>query len=480
MIMSQYKLLGTIKNSLSYLAESAISLNYDEALSTGSQSSFAQTYTLPDGLTIGNRFCIQPMEGWDGTADGKPTDLIRRRWNNFGRSGAKLIWGCEAAAVCHEGRANPNQLVINDENLPEITSLLHGLVATHKEKYSNTDDLMVGLQLTHSGRFSRPNQKTRSEPVILYHHPYLDKKVGISSDFPTITDDEIKRLIDKYIVAAKLAAQAGFRFIDIKHCHGYLGHEFLSARNRVGSYGGSFENRTRFLREIVSGIRSTTPEIRLAVRLSAFDFIAFEPDPITHIGKPVLVNDYPSPFGSDLTNPLKIDLSETVLFLQLLQQLGINMVNITAGSPYYSHHIQRPALYPPSDGYQPPEDPLVGVSRQINACASLKQQFPDMLLVGTAYSYLQEWLPYVAQYNLRNKMVDFIGIGRLVLSYPDYPNDILSGNSINKQHLCRTFSDCTTAPRIGLVSGCYPLDPEYKNLPEYKTLHEYKTQKKTK
>ena len=202
-----------------------------------------------NGKTIGNRFAILPMEGWDGTLDGHPTELVRRRWQNFGRSGAKFIWGGEAVAVRMDGRANPHQLLINEDTLSEIADLRRLLVKTHEEYYGRSDDLLVGLQLTHSGRFSCPHDIKKREPLILYHHPLLDKKFGIAADYPVMTDDEITLLEQDYIRAAALAQKAGFDFVDIKHCHGYLGHEFLSAVERPGRFGGSFENRTRFLSE---------------------------------------------------------------------------------------------------------------------------------------------------------------------------------------------------------------------------------------
>jgi NADPH2 dehydrogenase len=241
--------------------------------------------------------------------------------------------------------------------------LRESLIHAHALRWQ-TDDLLIGLQLTHSGRFCRPNDKKRMEPRILYHHPILDRKFGLSDDYPVMTDDEIERLIEEYVVAAKLAQKAGFAFVDIKHCHGYLGHEFLSAVDREGKYGGSFENRTRFLREIVSGIRAEAPGLEIGVRLSAFDFIPFKPDE-NRIGKPEeWAGEYRYAFGGDGSG-VGIDLSEPNQFLGQCEALGIRLVNITAGSPYYVPHIQRPALFPPSDGYQPPEDPLVGVARLI-------------------------------------------------------------------------------------------------------------------
>jgi len=157
-----------------------------------------------------------------------------------------------------------------------------------------------------------------------------------------------------------------------------------------------------------------------------------------------------------------VDLTETIQFLALLEKLEIRLVNVTAGSPYYDPHIQRPALYPPSDGYQPPEDPLVGVAKQMNVTRQLKQRFPNLIFVGSAYSYLQDFLPHVAQAAIREAWVDAVGLGRMVLAYPEILWDAGRGNTVQHKRVCRTFSDCTTAPRKGLPSGCYPLDRYYK------------------
>ena len=138
-------------------------------------------------------------------------------------------------------------------------------------------------------------------------------------------------------------------------------------------------------------------------------------------------------------------------------------MNLTAGSPYYVPHIQRPALFPPSDGYQPPEDPLVGVARQINAVKVLKAKFPRLTIVGSGYSYLQEYLPHVAQHYLRAGDVDIVALGRALLPYPQMLVDATTKGRLDRRLPCRTFSDCTTGPRNGLPSGCYPLDHYYKD-----------------
>jgi NADPH2 dehydrogenase len=467
-----YKRVASLKTPeafAAHLESLGLTLSFDRELHSGPDAPLAQPYTL-DGRVIGNRFSILPMEGWDGTEDGQPTELTFRRWRHFGVSGAKLIWGGEAVAVRHDGRANPNQLLLAEHTLAALAALRQTLLDAHAEQHGKVDDLVLGLQLTHSGRFARPNRKDRLEPQILYAHPLLNAKFGLALDHPPLSDAEIDDLIGDFVRAAKHAHELGFDFVDLKHCHGYLGHEFLSAVNRPGRYGGSFENRTRFLRELVIGIRRDAPDLGLGVRLSAFDLIPFRRGPDA-LGVPELVpGPYPYAFGGDAHHPVEIDLRETIEFLRLLESLDIRLVCLTAGSPYYNPHIQRPALFPPSDGYEPPEDPLVGVARQIGVTAQLKAQFPRLAIVGSGYSYLQEWLPHVAQHHVRMGHVDFVGLGRMVLAYPELPADVLAGRPMRTKSLCRTFSDCTTGPRNGLVSGCFPLDPFYKDHPQHALL----------
>lgn len=463
--------LKTFEKFQARLYELGIELPVDETLESGEGSPLAQPLQRKAG-DIGNRFCILPMEGWDGTTDGKPSELTKRRWKNFGLSGAKLIWGGEAVAVRHDGRANPSQLLINDATLSGIESLRAVLESTHQEHFGTTSDLIAGLQLTHSGRFARPNNKAKIEPRIAYRHPVLDKRFGITDDSPIFSDDELFALVEDFVQAAVLAQKAGFRFVDIKHCHGYFGHELLSSFDRPGKFGGSFENRTRFLREIVEGIRANAPGLEIGVRVSIFDFTPFEPGE-DKVGIPSHPAPYPCAFGGDGTGT-GMDLTEPSKFMDLLKSLGINLVCSTCGSPYYNPHMQRPAAFPPSDGYQPPEDPLAGVARQIAATAEIKKLHPELAIAGSGYSYLQEWLPHVGQKVVREGKADFIGLGRMVLSYPDLPADVLAGKEMARKRICRTFSDCTTAPRNGVISGCFPLDPFYKEMPEYAQLAEIK------
>jgi len=463
--------LSDVQAFLGALERLGISLPCDLQTETGHDAPLAKPATVL-GRRVGNRFAIHPMEGWDGTLDGRPSELTFRRWRRFGASGAKLIWGGEAVAIRHDGRANPHQLVLTESTCDDIARLREALVEAHRQALGDPSGLLIGLQLTHSGRFSRPNAWDRPEPVIVYHHPILDRRVGIAPDHAPIDDGEVRRLVADYGRAARLAQRCGFDFVDLKHCHGYLGHEFLSAHTRTGPYGGPLENRARFLRELVEAVRAEAPGLGIGVRISVFDTVPYEPDASRATpgklgpGIPVSYCDYIPylyGFGLDPEQPTETDLREPLQLFAMLREMNITFVNVTAGSPYYSHHIQRPALYPPSDGYQPPEDPLVGVARLMHVTRLFKERFPDFTIVGTGYTYLQEFLPHVAQAAIRHGWTDFVGLGRMVLAYPELPADVLRGRPLERKRICRTFSECTTAPRSRLPSGCYPLDRYYRD-----------------
>jgi 2,4-dienoyl-CoA reductase-like NADH-dependent reductase (Old Yellow Enzyme family) len=464
----------------SYLTRAHIDLPFDDTLAPPAASPLAWPFEA-DGIRMGNRFCILPMEGWDGTRDGSPSDLTTRRWRHFGESGAKLIWGGEAVAVRHDGRANPHQLLLTPDTLVSIAALREALVSAHRERFgANADaDLFVGLQLTHSGRFSRPDEQGRPAPLTAYAHPLLDRRFtpGVC-----LTDEDLDRLVEQFIGAARRAYDAGFAFVDVKHCHGYLAHELLGARSRPGRYGGSFENRTRFLTSIVDGIRAEVPGLRIGVRISAFDTVPFvksEAGP----GQPeVPTSGYGFGFGVLPVDEAEEDMGRALqdarALLRVLEARDVRWVCISAGTPYYNPHVLRPAMFPPVDGYTPPEDPLKGVARHVSATAMLKAEFPNLVFVGSGYSYLQEWLPHVAQHTVRQGMTDFVGLGRMVLSYPGLPADVLAGRPLRRKAICRTFSDCTTGPRLGLVSGCYPLDDFYAARPDAARLAAEKSRKR--
>jgi NADPH2 dehydrogenase len=459
------------------LAELGCELPLDEAIQTAADGSPLAAPLEVGGFRVGNRWCIHPMEGWDANRDGSPSGHTLRRWRHFGRSGAKLIWGGEAAAVQASGRANPNQTLATPSNRAGLKQLLDELHTGHREQTGSLDGLLAGLQLTHSGRFCKPDDHHRMAPRIAYHHPLLDAKFGIdpTNKEVVLTDDELKRLIDDYVIAARVARDVGFQFVDVKACHGYLLHELLGARGRPGRFGGDLAGRSRVLLTIIDRIRQELPELMIGVRLSVFDAVPFRTSRDT--GQPMEyagLLPYEYGFGVDRNDPMQIDLTEPLELMRTLAAHGVALINITCGSPYYTPHMQRPAIFPPSDGYQPPEDPLVGVWRQIDVTRRCKAALPDVPMVGSGYTYLQDYLPHAAQATVRAGWVDFVGLGRMVLSYSELPHDVLTTGKLQRKQVCRTFSDCTTAPRHGLISGCYPLDDHYKRSPERDELTEIK------
>ena len=443
----------------------------------GANGALAEPLRRPGRKTISNRFCVQPMEGWDGNPDGTPSELTIRRWTRFGESGAGLIWGGEAFAVQRDGKANARQLYLEPEADTEgglralFDATRHGCAAQGRDP----DGLLFGLQLTHSGRFSRPNGP-KPEPRIAFRHPVLDEKFGVDSDESVLSDDALRAIRDAFVSSAKMAQSVGFDFVDIKCAHGYLLHELLAARDRSGDYGGSFQGRTRFLTEVIEGVRAECPGLEIAVRVSLVDVFPYSKSESGR-GEPTgwsAARPYRSGFGVSEHDPRAFDYEEPWKLLERLTQLGVQLVNVTIGSPYYCPHLQRPAAYPPSDGYQPPRDPLEDVAEHILVVRRCKEAFPDLVIVGSGYTYLQEWLAHVAQYEVSRGHVDVVGLGRMMLSYPELAADVLSGGPLARKRICRTFSDCTTGPRNGLVSGCFPLDDLYKSHPDAARLTEIK------
>lgn len=421
---------------------------------------------------LGNSLAIHPMEGCDGTPDGRPDELTFRRWERFGAGGAKLIWG-EATAVVPEGRANPRQLWLTQENLAEFARLVDRTRSVHRQTFGRDDDLLVGLQLTHSGRWSY------QAPMIAVHNPvvdartYLDPKKTrpIPEDYPVISDDYLEALEDRFVEAARLAHRAGFDFVDIKQCHTYLFGELLGARRRKGNYGGSWENRTRLIRNVVGKIKDAVPDLMVASRINSFDGIPFVVDPATGAGRPV---EHPVPyldgFGVNPEIPLEMDLEEPKALVGLLASLGVELINVSMGSPYYNPHYGRPLEKPPIDAYDPPEHPLIGVARHFRAAEEILRAHPRTVIVGTGYSWLRHFLLNAAEGNLRRNRVHIVGAGRGALAYPDFVRNAMETGSMAASKSCLAVSFCTTLMRskdhpLGQYpTGCVPRDPVYAEI----------------
>jgi 2,4-dienoyl-CoA reductase-like NADH-dependent reductase (Old Yellow Enzyme family) len=409
------------------------------------------------GRTVGNRMAIQPMEGCDGTLDGAPDVLTLRRYERFGAGGAKLLWG-EACAVVPEGRANPRQLLLAESHMRSFDDMLTACRRAHREAFGGDDDLLVGLQLTHSGRYSH------ARPVRVQDDPLLD--VGPHAGSPLIDDDSLLRLQDAFVDAAHRAMRLGCDFIDLKQCHRYLLNELLAARRRPGRFGGSFENRTRFAREVLGRIRDACPGLILATRLNVFDGLPYIKGS-DGVGVPrAFAVPVDTCWGTDANRPELPDLTEPLAYIRMLIDVGVSLVNVTMGNPYASPHLLRPFEYPPPDGYQSPEHPLQGVARHFDVASRVQRAFPELPVVGSGYSWLQAFALAAGAANVADGRVTFMGIGRGALAQPEFGRSVIEGRALDPKRICRTFSYCTGLMRskhneMGqFATGCPPFDKE--------------------
>ncbi len=412
--------------------------------------------------TAGNRMAVHPMEGCDGTLDGRPDELTFRRWRRFAEGGAKIIWG-EATAISEEGRANPRQLLLTERTAPDFRRLVTESREAHRHRFGGTHDLLIGLQLTHSGRWSH------NAPIVAHHAPAIDpvtwrdraRGERLPPDYPLVSDAELEALGERYVEAAVLAARIGFDFVDIKQCHTYLLNELLAARNRPGRYGGSFENRSRLVLDIVREARARLgDDLLLATRLNIYDGVPHQDNVDSAV-------PYEQGWGVDATQPSRPDLTEPIRLIGLLKEQGVHLVSLTMGSPYFNPHIGRPFERPPVDGYPSPEHPLRGVERHVAAAAEVQQAHPDVVMVGTAYSWLRHFALNAGEASVREGRISVVGLGRGALAYPDFAADVLSSGRMNPSKACLGVSYCTALMRaknneLGQVPvGCVPRDPAY-------------------
>ena len=417
--------------------------------------------------TVGNRWCIHPMEGCDGELDGSPGELTFRRYRRFGAGGAKVIWG-EACAVTDEGRATPRQIILTEATRPAFAKLVADCRRAHREANGDDADLLFGLQLTHSGRYSYRRPLIATNDPLLDPRTIVDKKTGATAtaDYPPMSDDDLKRLVDHYVTAARLAIAVGFDFVDVKQCHGYLLNELLGARSRPGPFGGSYENRTRLAREIIQAIGAAVPSAILTCRLSVYDGIPFHKAEDS-VGRP---DAWSAPlqnaWGMSPTDPFTPDLTEPIRWVGEMQQLGVKLINVTLGNPYAHPHVGRPFETPAPDSYESPEHPLIGVDRHFRLTAEMQRAHPTLPMIGTGYSYLQEFLPQAGAANLRDGRTALVGVGRGALAQPDFARQVRAAGQLDRKRVCRTFSYCTALMRakdhpLGQYpTGCPPFDKE--------------------
>ena len=400
-------------------------------------------------LSIPNSLAIHPMEGADGDSRGRPGKLGFRRYERFGAGGAGLIWA-EATAVAGEGRSNPRQFWLNENSKESFAALIRRTREAAKINDADFEPVIVA-QLTYSGRYSRP--EGAQHPLIVQRDPYRDamrpqqkpdshSASSIPDDWPLLTDEYLDGVVDAYVDAAALAFEVGFDAVDVKSCHGYLVNELFGARRREGKYGGSFENRTRFLLEVIDRIRSQLGEDKpIVTRLGIYDAIP-----------------YPYGWGVDKDDYRKPDLTEPKRLVELLCRRGVKLINITVANPYYNPHFGRPFNEAIVGGYESPEHPLVGVSRLIELAGEIQRQFADVAVVGTGYSWLRTLMPNVAAASKAKGLAALVGVGRMAFAYPDFARDIIRRGRLDPAKVCVCCSGCTQIMRDGGMIGCVVRD----------------------
>ena len=412
------------------LSELGLRLPIDEDLSI-----LAKPVTIA-GRTLPNRFAVQPMEGFDSTADGSPGPLSFRRYLRYAEGGSGLIW-FEATAVLHEARSNPHQLVLHAGSADVFARLADQTRQAARRAFGH--ELILLIQLTHSGRYSKPGGLPR--PMIAHHSAVLDPKHNLPPDYPLVSDECLDRLQDTYVEAARLAARAGFDGVDVKACHRYLVSELLASFTRPGKYGGSLENRSRWLREVIGKIADRLPGLLVTTRINVYDAIP-----------------YPYGFGVSRTSHEIPDLAEPIEVIRQLRALGIPLVNATIGNPYYNPHYGRPFDRPITGGTVPEEHPLAGVVRFLDITRQIQQALPDLPVVGGGYGWLRHLMPHVAAGVLRAGWARLVGQGRGAFAYPDAVKDILTQGRMRPEKACITCSGCSQIMRDGTMTGCVVRD----------------------
>lgn len=386
--------------------------------------------------TVSNRMGIAPMEGADSLPDGSPSDYTARRYVREAAGGSAVIW-FEAISIVEEGRSSRTQLLLTRENLDNYKRFIHEVKEAGRKANGFAPYLI--MQANHSGRYSNPDNTPA--PMIAYRHPELEK-YRAADDSCIVTDDYLKSLEEKFGEAARLAKEAGFDAVDIKCCHGYLLAELSSAYIRPGQYGGSFENRTRLLRNGIMAAKAYADwNFQVTSRIGIYDGYA-----------------YPYGFGVNKESGLEPDFTEPIrLVKELYENCGLRMVDLTMGNPYATTHVTRPF---DSGKYLPQEHPLMGIGRMINGIGEVKKAFPDMVVYASAPTYLREYADLFTAGAVEAGLCDGMLFGRMAFADPDFANEIIRKGRIDPKRVCLTCGKCGDLIRAHKPTGCVIRDTQ--------------------
>jgi 2,4-dienoyl-CoA reductase-like NADH-dependent reductase (Old Yellow Enzyme family) len=393
---------------------------------------------------IPNRICIQPLEGFDGTKEGCPSDLIFRRYARYAKGGAGLLW-YESISISDDGRCNPLQMIIKESTVSEIKRLVDESNQIAIDEFGRKPYNV--LQLTHSGRRSA-NADWVSTPLVVVENPYADSHCSIDGQAGPLTiatDEKIEEIVQGFIDAAVLAMQAGFDSVDVKVCHEYILRELLSAFTRPGKYGGSFENRTRALFEIIDGIREKCGDgIDICVRLNAYDCI-------------------PYPYGWGMVKKegvMEPDLTEPIQLCQMLVERDVRLIDLSTMMPRYQPY-GRGVMAEHEEGPEAEINPYKGTFDLLKATQEIKAAVPGGIFVCTGLTWLEQFGGNVAAGGVNEGWFDIGGFGRQGFAYPDFARDILEKNTMVRKNCCVLCDKCyELIQKAHTVTGCVMRDQE--------------------
>ena len=392
--------------------------------------------------TIHNRICYQPMEGCDGTREGAPDELTVRRYLRFSHGGAGLVW-FEATAIVPEGRANPRQMYLCESTSDAFAALVEDIKETCLRE--NGFEPVIVCQLTHSGRWSKPNGTPA--PMVAYNKPIFEGNNPLPPE-AIVTDEYLDTLAERYVASSILAKKVGFDGVDIKACHGYLLSELLNSYIREGKYGGSYENRTRLLMDAVTAVKSALPsDFIIGSRFNAYD-------------------GYAHPFGmGDSGTPGVPDFTEAARIASDLASRGATLLNVTMGCPYTNHEVNRPTVNAVE------EPPYRSIERMLEGARTVTKAAPSALVVSSGVSFLGALAPNVCAAGIVAGDYHLAGFGRQTFSYPDLARDVVGNGKMEQNNLCLTCGKCTQLMRNAKTPGCVIYDREVY-LPLYKEINQ--------
>ena len=386
-----------------------------------------------------NRIAFQPMEGTDGTEDGAPGPLTVRRYERFAKAGPGLIW-FEAVATVPEARASAHQLYLREDNLDAFARLNERIREICLKE--NGYEPVIVMQATNSGRYSKPNGFP--EPLIAYNCPPLE-----DTPLPKeriLSDGDLRRYEEAFEQTARLCARAGFDGMDVKCCHRYLACELLSAYTRPGPYGGSYKNRTRFLKNAYRAARAGagSGDFFLTSRLNVYD-------------------GFPYPYGFGVhEGSLEPDMAEPIrLIRELKDEFDIPLINVTMGNPYRNPHVNRPYDH---GNYVPDEHPLTGIGRLMQGVSEIQRALPGLPVLGSAFSYLRQFSVNLAAGMVGGGHCAMAGFGRMAFADPGFVQEAKRTGAVDGRNVCVTCGKCAQLLRAGTPAGCAVRDREVYKL----------------